>query len=189
MQNVVTAISNIIDNLKKDKEQLIIAIDGRCASGKTTLALKLQEQYDLNVIHMDHFFLRMEQRTKERLNTAGENIDHERFLEEVLLPLREGKAFEYCPYDCGTGRLAKPIPVTPKGINIVEGSYSCHKELWKYYDVKLFLSVKKDEQLRRITLREGKEKVEVFKNKWIPMEEKYFSAYEIDRRCDYCFET
>ena len=49
---------------------------------------------------MDHFFLRPEQRTPERLRTPGENVDHERFLEEVLCPLRAGRVFWYRPFDC-----------------------------------------------------------------------------------------
>ena len=37
---------------------LLIAIDGRCASGKTTLSSYLQKELNCNVIHMDYFFLR-----------------------------------------------------------------------------------------------------------------------------------
>ena len=66
----------------------LVAIDGRCASGKTTLAALLQKQIqDCYVVHMDHFFLREEQRTKERLETPGGNVDHERVLADVLQPL------------------------------------------------------------------------------------------------------
>ena len=75
------------------EQPYVIAIDGRCGSGKTTLATQLSERLGANLIHMDDFFLRPEQRTPERLATPGENIDHERFLSEVLLPLRQGSVF------------------------------------------------------------------------------------------------
>ena len=44
-------------------EGLLVALDGRCAAGKTTLARMLGERYGWPVVHLDHFFLRPEQRT------------------------------------------------------------------------------------------------------------------------------
>ena len=44
----------------------IIAIDGRCAAGKTTLAARLAKELGGDVIHMDDFFLPLELRTEER---------------------------------------------------------------------------------------------------------------------------
>lgn len=189
MEKIIANIEQILNELSKEKESLIIAIDGRCASGKTTLAANLQKIFDCNVIHMDEFFLRPEQRTLERLEMAGENVDHERFLEEVLLPLKAGKAFFYRPFNCKTWQLENPINIVPKKINIIEGTYSCHNNLYKNYDLKIFLTVDSEEQMRRIILRDGKEKAEIFKTKWIPMEEKYFSMFEIEKRCDYNFLT
>lgn len=157
---------------------LFVAIDGRCASGKTTLAAILSEQLDCNVIHMDDFFLRPEQRTPERLSTPGENIDHERFLEEVLIPLSKGLPVKYRPFECHKNDFGSEIFLAPKKINIVEGSYSCHYALRGYYDYTFFLTVEKDEQMRRIINREGEEKAKIFKEKWIPLEEEYFRTME-----------
>ena len=69
----------------------IIAIDGRAASGKSTLAQQLGELLDADVIHMDDFFLPPSLRTKERLSEPGGNVHYERFAEEVPL-LYTGKA-------------------------------------------------------------------------------------------------
>lgn len=171
--------------LKKlaEKDRIIIAVDGRCASGKTTLAAKLADSFDCNVIHMDDFFLRPEQRTSERFDTPGENIDHERFLSEVLLPLKEDKSFFYRPFDCKTMSLGEPVDLPFKAINIIEGSYSCHPELFGYYDLRIFMTVDKAEQLKRLAERDP-DKLEAFKSKWIPLEEKYFAAFDIEGRCD-----
>ena len=43
---------------KIDKPRILVAIDGRCGSGKTTLAAALQEMLQCPVVHMDDFFLR-----------------------------------------------------------------------------------------------------------------------------------
>ena len=86
----------------KTDRPFLFALDGRCASGKTTLASALREAVGCGVIHMDDFFLRPEQRTEERLSQPGGNVDRERFLQEVLLPLKRGESFSYRPYDCRT---------------------------------------------------------------------------------------
>ena len=72
----------------------VIAIEGGSASGKTTLGALLETLYDCTVFHMDDFFLRPEQRTPERYAEVGGNIDRERFLEEVLIPLRQKETIE-----------------------------------------------------------------------------------------------
>ena len=167
------------------KPRVLVALDGRCASGKTTLANELAERFSWSVVHLDDFFLRPEQRTPERYATPGENVDHERFLEEVLLPLREGKSARYRPFDCHTQRFAEEITVSPAAVTVVEGAYACHPALWDLYDLRAFLTVEKDEQLRRIEQRNGKEQLAVFLEKWIPLEEAYFVAFSIPQRCDF----
>ena len=79
----------------KQRSTLVLAIDGRCAAGKTTLAAHLAELCDCNVIHMDHFFLPWKQNTMEHSQQAGENMDYVRFCEEILIPLHEGRKFSY----------------------------------------------------------------------------------------------
>lgn len=168
----------------KGDSPVLIAIDGRCASGKTTLAEKLQEMLDCSVIHMDHFFLRPQQRTAQRYAEPGGNIDYERFLEDVVNPLKRGEAFSYRPFDCSRQQLSEPIPVKISPVVIIEGSYACHPALWDAYDLHVFLTVDKEEQLRRIRKRNGEDAAEVFREKWIPLEERYFAAYGIEGRCE-----
>ena len=185
MENLV----KIINSLPKGKP-LIIGIDGRCASGKTTLAARLQDETGCAVFHMDDFFLRPEQRTEKRLQSPGENVDHERFLEEVMLPLKSGEnPVVYRPYDCKKQSLCEEVSVQAAEMNIVEGSYSMHPSLWEFYDLRVFLTVDPEEQMRRITVRGGKESAEIFRDRWIPLEEKYFSAFDIANRCDILIET
>lgn len=182
-EHIIEKIVIQIQALLKKKEFIIVAIDGRCASGKTTLASQLKERLDCNVIHADEFFLRPSQRTAERLATPGGNVDYERLLEEVILPLKVNREFAYRPYDCKTGSLKEPIQVKPNNITIVEGSYSCHPKLWDHYALRIFLTIEENLQKERIRER-NTDMAEVFFQKWIPMEEMYFKAYTIAERCD-----
>lgn len=164
---------------------LLVAIDGRCGAGKTTLSACLQEQFGWIVLHMDHFFLRPELRTEERLRTPGGNIDCERFLEEVLLPLKKGETeVSYRPYDCHRQELTEPVLIKPGAVCLIEGSYSCHPVLWDNYDLHIFLTIDAEEQMRRIIGRNGADGAKAFRERWIPLEEQYFASYRIEERCE-----
>lgn len=182
-ENAQTVLERI-RRLDAARHPLIVAIDGRCGAGKTTLAAELAREAGYPVIHMDDYFPRPSQRTAERLATPGGNVDHERFLAEVLTPLREGKPACIRSYDCRTQQIGKPVAVPESPVIIVEGSYSCHPELWDNYDLHVFLDVDPRTQMERITERNGREKAEEFRERWIPMEELYFAAKGIARRCE-----
>lgn len=187
-EEAAAVIAGEAERLRLAKSRVIIAIDGRCASGKTTLAAMLGETCGCPVIHMDHFFLRPEQRTAERLREPGGNVDRERFLDEVLIPLKQGTSCSYRPYDCHRQELTEAIRIEPGPIYLIEGSYSCHPSLYGYYDFTVFLTVNPTEQLRRIRERNGEGAAVAFEEKWIPLEERYFSSCLIEERCDMCFE-
>lgn len=187
--NHVSAQEQLIRRIRKEREvsprsPFIAAIDGRCGAGKTTLAVSAAEMLGAPLIHMDDFFLRPEQRSPERLARPGENIDHERFLEEVLIPLSEGRECAYRPFSCFRGELGEPVTVEHGGLVLVEGSYAHHPALTPYYGLRIFLTVSPEEQLRRIRARNGESMAEVFRDRWIPLEEKYFSAFHIQESAD-----
>lgn len=182
-ENNVAEVEERIQELLADKEFVIVAIDGRCAAGKTTLAAKLKEKLSCNVIHGDEFFLRPHQRTAERLSEPGGNVDYERLLEEVMLPLKANRDFTYRPYDCKTQSLKVPVKVKAKKVTIIEGSYSCHPKLWEFYDLRIFLTIDERTQRKRIENR-NKENAKMFFEKWIPLEETYFKAFAVEERCD-----
>ena len=171
--------------LAQSGRRVLVAIDGRCASGKTTLAGELSERYGWSVVHMDDFFLQPAQRTAERCAEPGGNLDRERFLSEVLAPLRDGKPVRFRPFDCHTMRLKEPVSLALSPVVLIEGAYSCHPLLWEFYDLRVFLTVDPAEQAERILRRNGPEGAAAFSRRWIPLEERYFAAFSIEKRCDY----
>lgn len=189
MTKILSEIQSALCSLKKPCESVLLALDGRCAAGKTTLAGQLEQELGFGVIHMDDFFLRPEQRTSRRLAEVGGNVDWERFRAEVLLPLKQGVHFSYRPYDCHTQTLGEVIEVKPRLYSVVEGSYSCHPKLWDFYDLHIFLTIGVQEQLRRIQSRNGEAGLDIFQKKWIPLEEQYFKVFSIQKRCELCFDT
>ena len=172
-----------IDRLLARKPQIIVAIDGNCTAGKTTLANQLAEIYDCNIFHMDDFFLRPEQRTVERFAEIGGNVDYERFNVEVLLPLKSGKPFSYRPFDCSTFQLTDPVVVSPKKLNIIEGTYSLHPYFGKVHDLKILLTITPELQRERVLQRPTFLHKRFFEE-WIPMENRYFDGFGIPENCD-----
>ncbi|MBE6561050.1 MAG: hypothetical protein E7662_07975 [Ruminococcaceae bacterium] len=167
-----------------EKRPLIIAIDGRAASGKSTAADILHEVTGAAVIRMDDFFLPPPMRTPERFAAPGGNVHHERFAEEVLPRLAQYAPFTYRIFDCSIMALHGERQVDSAPIRVVEGSYSTHPALGRYADITVFSDIEPSEQMDRIRLRNGEALAQRFQNEWIPMEESYFDTYSIREKAD-----
>ncbi|MCD7806938.1 MAG: uridine kinase [Lachnospiraceae bacterium] len=188
MPEITACVLEAIRSISKTKSPILVAVDGRCCAGKTTLAQSLQKETGCVVFHMDDFFLRPGQRTRRRYQEPGGNVDYERFFTEVMEPLTEHRLFAYRPYDCRRQALLEAVQIQPCELAVIEGSYSCHPTLRDFYDLRIFMDVAKEEQCRRIAQRNGETALRVFLEKWIPLEEAYFQAYDIQNRCDLCFQ-
>lgn len=178
-----------IDRKMAAGKPILVALEGGSASGKTTLGEKLRGIYDCPVLHMDDFFLQSHQRTAHRLSTPGGNVDHERFLTEVLLPCRSGKTVHYRRWDCRSQSLQPPVDIPPAPLTIVEGAYSCHPALREHYDLTVYLSISPALQRRRVEQRNTPDFQQRFFNTWIPLEQRYFDAFDIPGHCDLTLEV
>lgn len=159
-----------------------IAIDGRCGSGKTGFAALTDVlACTADVVHMDDFYLPVERRAENWMEVPAGNMDLERFREEVL-----GHAL-YRPYDHRTGRLGEPVELL-EPLLIVEGTYSQHPSLAKYYDYKIFLTCDREEQTRRLQAREG-DYYPTFDRIWRTLEERYFAACGTEAAADLVVDT
>lgn len=170
---------------KTAKRPFLIAIDGNCSSGKSTLADYLTTRLNCSVFHMDDFFLQPQQRTTERLSTPGGNIDYERFQEEVLNHIDDAIGVTYQIYNCHQGTLADTVTIPYHEIVIVEGVYSQHPYFKDIYDLKIFLEISEEEQKNRILSRNGEAMWAMFRDKWIPMETNYFNTFCVKERSHY----
>ena len=182
------ALDEIICNLAPSVR--VIAIDGRSASGKTTLAAELAMVTGGSVIHMDDFFLPPALRTEERFHEAGGNVHYERFIDEVLPGLESHSKFLYHRFDCSKMDYYESLlSIDASGIVIVEGAYSLSPRFGHYYDLSVFLDIEPEEQIRRIMKRNGEEKAKVFQSRWIPLEEAYFKTYGVEKNADLRFSS
>ena len=138
-KQMAEAIICQIDKSRQAQLPYLVALDGRCASGKTTTAASIAEKYQkeglpCDIVHMDDFFLQPNQRTSARLAEPGGNVDYERVEAEVLQPAKRG--------------------------------------------------IDPEMQMQRILLRNGSERAEMFRNRWIPLEENYIAQCQVEEVCD-----
>ena len=187
MNNVEKICEKALEIAEK-QGRCIVAVDGRCGSGKSTLSALLAEKLNAQIIYMDDFFLPFPLRTEERMNEAGGNIHYERFLDEVIGNL-DKNAIEYGVFNCSVMAIDGTRAIGNKGVIIVEGSYALHDKFGRYYDFAIFSDVDYDTQVERIRNRNGEEMLKRFVNEWIPMEEKYFKAQKTAEKCDFVINS
>lgn len=182
-------IVRFIEQSVCDHEPVLAAIDGRCASGKTTVAALVAQRLECNVVHMDDFFLQPNQRTVERLREPGGNVDYERVEADVLQPAKYGLPIQYQKFDCSRMALGEEIILRPGKLLIVEGAYSCHPKLRDYFDLRIFMSIDAKAQMERIKKRNGEERAQMFRDRWIPLEENYIRECNVCECCQMCLQA
>lgn len=183
-ENADDEIISRVEALLGSKRVVLIAIEGNCCAGKTTMAARLGEKLEANVFHLDDYFLQPHMRTPEQLSQPGGNVDAERFLSQVLVPASRGEAVTVQKYDCHADALLPPVSVSPKRVVIAEGAYSLHPLLNSYYDLKIFCRIGTNLQEKRILARNGAIALPMFQKRWIPLENAYFSGLDILPQCD-----
>ena len=162
--NSLTPIINSITALLSTAagRPILIALDGRCGSGKTTLAAQLAERFPgSRTIHTDDYYLPPAQRVPGWETLPCANMDLKRLRAEVLNPARAGQPFSYIAYSCREGTYLPPVSCQPARLVICS----------------------KTEQTRRLQAREGV-RYPAFAQRWIPLEEGYFAKYSIEESAD-----
>ena len=141
-----TTLSPLVEKLSTllsahSDHPVLVALDGRCGSGKTTLAAQLAQQFPQSItVHTDDFYLPPASRVANWEQIPCANMDLERLRAQVLTPARAGQAVPYRAYSCRAGAYLPEQCFAPQPLVIVEGSYSCHPTLADCYDLKVFVT-------------------------------------------------
>ena len=118
---------------QKPTRPLVLALDGRCGSGKTTLANGLAAQFpDCTLLRTDDFYLPPARRCPDWAHTPCANMDLTRLRDEALRPAYAGQTVDYRAYSCREGAYLPPAQLPAQPLVILEGSYSHHPLLRPY---------------------------------------------------------
>ncbi len=177
-------VRELISGMKAPGRRLLVTLDGPCATGKTTLAASLASALQGLVLHTDDFVVPHEMKTPERLAHPGGNCDEERLAGEVLSPWAKGLPVRFRRYDCKKARFHPEEELPPCSLLILEGSYCNLPLLRSFAHIRLFLTAPWDVRLSRLRERESPASLQMFMDRWIPLEDAYFAAYHLpDEGC------
>jgi uridine kinase len=109
---------------------ILVAIDGRAGSGKTTLAGELATpDSGIRVFHADE--LQLPQAEGQWSNwtprEGAANFVKEEPLRDVLAELAGGREARYRPFDWAAHELGSPAVLHPGGVVVVGGAYTLRR--------------------------------------------------------------
>lgn len=151
-------LQSFIESIRNDQLQ-IIALEGRCGSGKSTISKMLE---NVTVIELDDHF-----------DSLNDPINLE-YLEELLSNLKVGDTINEKCYDCHRGNFYYKEKVI-NNVVVLEGVYGYLPRLRKYINYLGYVVIDSKLQLERIKNRSN---FKDFIEKWIPREEEYFSKFD-----------
>ena len=157
---------------------MIVAIDGFGASGKTSLAARMAREFNGHVVALDDF-------TRPGTTTW----EHQRFIDEVLVPLRDGRDAAYRRWRFDAPAPSSPVVVPADGLVIVEGVSALALEVVEavgiWWDVSLWVDVDEAVRRARIRDRDGEALMPLWENHWWPSEQYYFETQHPQDRADF----
>lgn len=173
-----------LDELSHVQDQVLVAMDGFSASGKTTLGEKLKKIYDANLVHTDDYFKKITVDPNDPLSIHGANIDFGKINQEIVKPFIHKDSYHYQPFDFKQHIHKDQVSVSYQSMLIIEGAYSMHPKLLANYDYKVFIQVSRFKAYLRIYRRNGFKRLIKFIKTWIPKEIAYVKAMEIKNQAD-----
>ncbi len=151
-----------------------VGVDGKGATGKTTLAARIAAALPGSVVvHIDDF---------ARPDLQG--WERDRFVRQVLQPLLTGRPGRYqrWDFDRNMGAEWRTVPV---GVPIVvEGVSATDERLSVPWDFTIWVEVPYEVRLARALERDGPERMDRWLTDWMPSEDAYEEAQRPQDRVD-----
>jgi uridine kinase len=172
---------------------VVVAIDGRSGTGKSTLAARLAAELGsgpdpvgVAIIEGDDFYAGGTATAWDR-RSASEKADHvvdRRRERAVLEALRAWGVATWHPFDWDSDRwdqdpppfADRPRTVEAAPVMILEGAYSCHPDLQDLVDLQVLLVLPDDLRRARLFAREGDDHDPGWDARWSEAEEHYFGT-------------
>jgi uridine kinase len=130
-----------VEELRRERGRVLIALDGRGGSGKSTLARALVQRIPRSA-HVEHDWFHL---PKDQVS-EGRRFDHERLIADVLSPFRSGaRELRFLRYNWGylagipDGYHETPISIRDVDLVVVEGVETLHRSLASHFDLRVWV--------------------------------------------------
>lgn len=149
----------------------IVTIDGPAGSGKTELAMRLEQELEnAVVIHMDDLY--------EGWNKALDPVLFERIRCWVITPLQNGLSVKHPVFDWSTNKYGSWETKPQSKVVILEGVGSGNADIRNYVSLAIWIEADSELLLDRVVERDG----EIVRNEmliWKSKEEAYFDLHNV----------
>jgi uridine kinase len=156
---------------------LIVAVDGFGASGKSVFAARLASRFGGNVVGLDDF-----------TRPGTPTWEHERFVDEILTPLRDGHDAVYRPWRYDQVSPGQLVTI-PCGLVVVEGVSALTLQVVErvgiWWDLSVWVEAGEDLRRARIAARDGAPLLPLWEERWWPSEQRYFADEDPLSRADF----
>lgn len=153
---------------------LVVAIDGRGGSGKTTLSNWLMVEIGgVSVVHTDDFAI---PGRPPPLPSGDQGTAWDRLAAQLLKPLEEGRAARYQRYSWDTDSLEEWIEVPTGGTLIVEGIGTLRSQARDLYNIRVWVECPREVCLSRGLERDGTDSSRVQWEIWQAGEDAYMDS-------------
>lgn len=177
-------ILNYVRN-KSHIRPILIGIDGRAGSGKTTLVENVNAiDPNISIITGDDFYqhLPFDIHGKSSFFYKYQGyFDQNKFIKNILLPVRNSKEIKYKKYDWFKKGFSEHTIFLPTNIIFFEGVFMCSPDLVKYFDFSVFLDSKRDLCYSRLIKRDTSQE---WITEWQDTEDWYLEHYSIKTYVD-----
>jgi uridine kinase len=177
LEAILAAIRRLME---RREGPLMVALDGRSGTGKSTLATRIASRMDAVIVESDDFYVggtddEWASRTpKEKVDLC---IDWRRLRAAALEPLLAGRTPTWHPFNFATGEgLANhTVSRSPAPVIILDGVYSARPELADLVDLTVLVDASDDlDRRRRLLAREGETFMSAWHALWDDAEDYYF---------------
>ena len=182
-------------------QRLVVAIDGRSGSGKSTVAEAVAQAIGAVIVPCDDFFAasvsnaEWDRRAPEQ--RAADAVDWRRLKREAIEPLRTGRAARWFAFDFlagprgdGTYPLQRtPTERAPKPVVLLDGAYSARPELADVLDLSVLVEAAPITREARLAAREAPDFLRQWHARWDPAEEHYFGHVRPPSAFDVVLQT
>ncbi len=157
---------------------VLVALDGRSAAGKSTLAQQVAARTAALAIDGDDFY-RGGDDAFWQARSPAEKVDlviDWRRQRALLTKLRQGEPARWQPYDweADDGRLGAEVHVGPAAVVILDGAYSARPELADLFALRALLHVPRPVRRERLLRREGERYRAEWEARWAEAEDLSF---------------
>ncbi len=186
--DLASLLAFIDASLRGRRTPLVLALDGRSGTGKSTIARALAKARNAAVVPLDDFFDASVPGAQWDAWSPAERLqrvfDWTRVRNEALVPLRAGQPGRWRRFDFAAGpradgsysMLTDSVECAPMPLVILEGAYSASKPLADLVDFTILVEASTEERASRLRARESAEFLAAWHARWDAVEELYESV-------------